>query len=91
MIETSDSEFYRALLRAYIDSANDGIFVLCDEMKFLVANPLLESWLAVSEANLTQHNQRRPIIATAVFPLSCWRHLHLLGMATVHWWEMGGR
>ena len=62
MIETSDSEFYRALLRAYIDSANDAIFVLCDEMKFLVANPLLESWLAVSEANLTLHNHRRPII-----------------------------
>ena len=62
MSDTSDSEFYRALLRAYIDSANDGIFVLCDEMKFLVANPLLESWFATSEASLTQHNHRRPIV-----------------------------
>ena len=57
----TESEFYRSLLRAYIDSANDGIFVLCDEMRFLVANPLLESWLGESEASLTEHNCRRPI------------------------------
>ena len=57
----SDSEFYRTLLRAYIDSANDGIFVLCDEMKFHVANPLLQSWLDQSEDRLTEHGQRRPI------------------------------
>jgi diguanylate cyclase (GGDEF)-like protein/PAS domain S-box-containing protein len=57
----TDSEFYRSLLRAYIDSANDGIFVLCDEMKFHVANPALESWLGTSEDNLTEHNRRRPI------------------------------
>lgn len=57
----TDSEFYRSLLRAYIDSANDGIFVLCDEMKFHVANPLLESWLGVSEESLTEHKNRRPI------------------------------
>lgn len=58
----SDSEFYRSLLRAYIDSANDGIFVLCDEMKFHVANPVFESWLGATEASLTEHNRRRPII-----------------------------
>ncbi|TCV89610.1 sensor domain-containing protein [Sulfurirhabdus autotrophica] len=58
----TDSEFYRTLLRAYIDSANDGIFVLCDEMKFHVANPLLQSWLGVSEDFLTQHKSRLPII-----------------------------
>jgi len=57
----SDSEFYRSLLRAYIDSANDGIFVLCDEMKFHVANPALQSWLGISEQSLTEHNCRRPI------------------------------
>jgi diguanylate cyclase (GGDEF)-like protein/PAS domain S-box-containing protein len=57
----TDSEFYRSLLRAYIDSANDGIFVLCDEMKFHVANPALESWLGASEDSLTEHNRRRPI------------------------------
>ncbi|MBZ0090923.1 MAG: EAL domain-containing protein [Sulfuricellaceae bacterium] len=57
----TDSEFYRSLLRAYIDSANDGIFVLCDEKKFHVANPLLQSWLGVSEDSLTEHNGRQPI------------------------------
>ena len=57
----TDSEFYRSLLRAYIDSANDGIFVLCDEMKFHVANPMLQSWLGTSEDSLTEHKCRRPI------------------------------
>ncbi len=57
----TDSEFYRSLLRAYIDSANDGIFVLCDEMKFHVANNLFQSWLGVSEDRLTEHGFRRPI------------------------------
>ncbi len=57
----TDSEFYRSLLRAYIDSANDGIFVLCDEMKFHVANPLLQSWLGESEDSLTEHRCRQPI------------------------------
>lgn len=56
-----DSEFYRALLRAYIDSANDGVFVICDEMKFHVANPLLQSWIGTSESDLTAHNCRMPI------------------------------
>jgi len=56
-----DSDFYRNLMRAYIDSANDGIFVLCDEMKFHVANPVLESWLGTSEDALTEHQCRRPI------------------------------
>lgn len=56
-----DSEFYRALLRAYIDSANDGVFVICDEMKFHVANPLLQSWIGTSESELTAHNCRMPI------------------------------
>ena len=35
---TADSQFYLELLRAYFDSANDAIFVLCDEQKFLVCN-----------------------------------------------------
>lgn len=57
----TDSDLNQTLLRAYINSANDGIFVLCDEMKFHVANPLLESWLGESEINLTEHKCRRPI------------------------------
>lgn len=56
-----DPELERELLRAYIDSANDGIFVVCDEMKFHVANPLLQQWLGVTEAELTAHGQRIPI------------------------------
>ena len=56
-----DKDFYLALLSAYINSANDGIFVVCDEMKFHVANRLLESWLGVTEAALTAHNHRLPI------------------------------
>ncbi len=56
-----DSEFFRTILRAYIDSANDGVFVICDEMKFHVANPLLQSWLGIAESALTAHNRRVPI------------------------------
>jgi len=56
-----DKDFYLTLLRAYINSANDGVFVICDEMKFHVANRLLESWLGEPEALLTAHNQRLPI------------------------------
>ena len=56
-----DRDFYLTLLRAYINSANDGIFVICDEMKFHVANLLLESWLGETEATLTTQNRRLPI------------------------------
>lgn len=63
-----EPDIERELLRAYIDSANDGIFVVCDEMKFHVANPLLAKWLGVSEAELTAHGQRVPI--TDVFGLT---------------------
>jgi diguanylate cyclase (GGDEF)-like protein/PAS domain S-box-containing protein len=56
-----EPEIERELLRAYINSANDGIFVVCDEMKFHVANPLLTTWLGLSEAELTAHGQRVPI------------------------------
>lgn len=56
-----EPEIERELLRAYIDSAHDGIFVLCDEMKFHVANPLLTAWLGISETELTAHGQRVPI------------------------------
>ena len=63
-----ESEIERALLRAYIDSANDGIFVVCDEMKFHVANPLMVEWLGVDEAELTAHGRRRPI--TELFGLA---------------------
>lgn len=56
-----EPEIERELLRAYIDSANDGIFVVCDEMKFHVANPLLANWLATDESVLTAHGHRYPI------------------------------
>jgi diguanylate cyclase (GGDEF)-like protein/PAS domain S-box-containing protein len=56
-----EPEIERELLRAYIDSVSDGIFVLCDEMKFHVANPALAAWLGMSEAELTAHGQRVPI------------------------------
>lgn len=56
-----EKDFHLSLLRAYIDSANDGIFVVCDEMKFHVANRLLAEWLGETEQSLTAHKQRLPI------------------------------
>lgn len=56
-ISTSD-RFYLELLRAYVDSADDAIFVLCDELKFLFCNRVMGRWLGESELTLTQHNQR---------------------------------
>lgn len=56
-----DSEFYAQLLRAYFDSANDAIFVLCNELKFLSCNRRMEEWLGIAEDELTRHNGRRPI------------------------------
>lgn len=56
-----DSDFHLSLLRAYIDSANDGIFVVCDEMKFHVANRLLAAWLGETEQSLAAHQRRLPI------------------------------
>jgi diguanylate cyclase (GGDEF)-like protein/PAS domain S-box-containing protein len=56
-----DSKFYLDLLRAYFDSANDAIFVLCDERKFLVCNRTTQDWLGATEEELTRHNQRMPI------------------------------
>jgi len=58
---TDDAQFYSELLRAYFDSTQDAIFVLCDEMKFLTCNKTTESWLCLSEDELTQHNKRTPI------------------------------
>jgi len=57
----NDGEFYARLLRAYFDSANDAIFVLCNELKFLSCNRRMESWLGIAEDELTRHNCRRPI------------------------------
>lgn len=56
-----EKDFHLSLLRAYIDSANDGIFVVCDEMKFHVANRLLAEWLGETEKSLTAHKQRLSI------------------------------
>ncbi|MBE9515776.1 MAG: EAL domain-containing protein [Proteobacteria bacterium] len=57
-----DQAFYAELLRAYFDSTNDAIFVLCDEMKFLACNQVMQDWLGMPEAELTRHNERIPII-----------------------------
>ena len=56
-----EDEFYKELLRAYIDSTNDAIFVLCDEMKFLLCNNSGETCLGLPESTLTEHNKRTPI------------------------------
>ncbi len=59
--KNDDAQFYSDLLRAFFDSANDAIFVLCDEMKFLTCNKMTQQWLGSSEEVLTQHNNRIPI------------------------------
>ncbi len=61
MPDSNDAQFYYDLLRAFFDSANDAIFVLCDEMKFLICNKTMQSWLGRSEEGLTEHKQRTPI------------------------------
>ena len=61
MSPTDNNKFYLELLRAYIDSANDAFFVLCDEMKFHISNKRTENWLGQSEEVLTAHNHRIPI------------------------------
>jgi len=58
---SNDAQFYSELLRAYFDSTQDAIFVLCDEMKFLTCNKMTEKWLVRSEHELTLHNERTPI------------------------------
>ncbi len=60
-MDAPDDDLNLQLLRAYIDSANDGIFVVCDEMKFHVANRRLEDWLATPETVLTEHCGRIPL------------------------------
>ena len=56
-----DARFYSDLLRAFFDSANDAIFVLCDEMKFLICNKMTQQWLGSTEDVLTKHKHRIPI------------------------------
>ncbi len=56
-----EAQFYSELLRAYFDSTQDSIFVLCDEMKFLTCNKTTEHWLGYTEHELTLHNKRIPI------------------------------
>ncbi|MHB1240018.1 MAG: sensor domain-containing protein [Gammaproteobacteria bacterium] len=60
MDQPAENDLNLQLLRAYIDSANDGIFVVCDEMKFHVANQRLSHWLATPEHVLTDHCHRIP-------------------------------
>jgi len=49
------------LLRAYFDSTQNAIFVLCDEMKFLICNKTTERWLCLSENELIEHDKCTPI------------------------------
>lgn len=56
-----DAQFYSELLRAFLDSANDAIFVLCDEMKLLLCNKKTQQWLGRTEEDLTEHQKRIPI------------------------------
>lgn len=56
-----DARFYLELLRAYFDSTQEAIFVLCDEMKFLTCNKTTEAWLGRTEEELTEHNRRTPV------------------------------
>jgi PAS domain S-box-containing protein len=56
-----EDEFYKVLLRSYIDSTNDAIFVLCDEMKFLLCNNSGENCMGLTEEKLIEHNKRTPI------------------------------
>jgi PAS domain S-box-containing protein len=62
MENDTENTFYQELLRSYIDSTNDAIFVLCDEMKFLLCNHAGEKFFGKSEAILTEHNNRAPIL-----------------------------
>jgi len=57
---TDDAQFYSELMRAYFNSTQDAIFVLCDEMKFLTCNKTTEHWLGQTEQELTLHNKRIP-------------------------------
>lgn len=61
MENNTENTFYQELLRSYIDSTNDAIFVLCDEMKFLLCNDAGEKFFGKSEDTLTKHNNRAPI------------------------------
>lgn len=56
-----EAQFHLDLLRAYLDSTSDAIFVLCDEMRFLVCNAVAEDWFGRSEGELTCHNDRIPV------------------------------
>ncbi len=56
-----EAQFHLELLRAYLDSTSDAIFVLCDEMRFLVCNAVAEQWFGRSEGELTCHNDRIPV------------------------------
>ncbi len=59
--QNDEAQFYSSLLKAFFDSANDAIFVLCDEMKFITCNKMTQDWLGLTEDELTAHNKRTPI------------------------------
>ncbi len=61
MLPSDGQTLHLKLLRAYLDSANDAIFMLCDELKFLLCNRVMERWLGETEEVLTCHGRRVPI------------------------------
>jgi len=75
MSPSESDHFYLELLRAYLDSADDAIFVLCDEQKFLLCNRRMEQWLGETEASLTCHNHRLPITRFFKEPASAERFM----------------
>ena len=52
-----DEEFHKLLLRACLDSATDSIFVLCQEMKIRICNPVTAQWFGRTEKALTSGNE----------------------------------
>jgi diguanylate cyclase (GGDEF)-like protein/PAS domain S-box-containing protein len=61
MLSSDGQTLHLELLRAYLDSANDAIFVLSNELGFLLCNRVMERWLGEIEGMLTRHGQRVPI------------------------------
>ena len=55
-------QFYLELLGGYLDCASDAIFVLCDEMKFILCSRVSEIWSGCAESELTRHNKGSRLI-----------------------------
>ncbi len=56
--EHLDNEIYKQLLRVCFDNSKDGIFLLCDAMRFSAVNHRIEEWLGVEQHSLTMEDER---------------------------------